>query len=263
MARNPRQFSASGFYHVVCRGNGKQLIFEDDEDRSRFLGIYASALSEADMSSIAWCLMGNHIHLLVRDDTLTLSSMMQKVLCGYAKRYNSRTKHVGHLFQERFYSTPVEDDECLLMTARYIHQNPLKGGLSATLDYRWSSYGEYLGRPGVTETSILLDLHGSVEGFVAFNNDADRTCYRFEGSSRIPNGEVLGFARQVLGEVNPASLKTIERPRRNSLCMRLHDAGLSARQIERLTGIGRGTIEYVIGHARQNLENKPVTFSRV
>jgi len=250
MARNPRQFSASGFYHVVCRGNGRQLIFEDDNDRTRFLGLYESALDETDMSTIAWCLMGNHVHLLVRDDAQALSPMMQKVLCGYAKRYNSRTEHVGHLFQERFYSKPVEDDESLLTTARYIHQNPLKGGLSATLDYRWSSYGEYLGRPGTAETSVLLDLHGSVEGFVAFNNDADRTCYRFEGSSRVPDGEVLGFAQQVLGGIDPASLKTLERSRRNPLCTRLHEAGLSARQIERLTGIGRGTIEYVIGRTR-------------
>lgn len=250
MARNPRQFSESGFYHVVCRGNGRQLIFEDDDDRACFLGLYESTLSGIDMPTIAWCLMGNHVHLLVRDDAQALSPMMQQVLCGYAKRYNSRTKHVGHLFQERFYSTPVEDDESLLMTARYIHQNPFKGGLSATLDYRWSSYGEYLGRPGMTETSVLLDLLGSVGDFVTFNNDADRTCYRFEGSSRIPDGEALGFARQVLGGIDPANLKTLERSRRNPLCTRLHDAGLSARQIERLTGIGRGAIEYAIGHAR-------------
>ena len=262
MVRIPRELSESGLYHVVCRGNGRQIIFEDDADRIRFLDVYASASHDGGMSTIAWCLMDNHVHLLVRDEVDALSTTMQRVLGGYAARYNARTMHVGHLFQERFYSRPIEDEDDLLAAVRYIHQNPLRGGLASSLDFRLSSYAEYLGRRGITDTALVLDLLGGMEEFVRFSRDMDQACYRFEGGRRIPDGEMADVSRQVLGGLDLSCVKALDRATRDTRLARLYEVGLSVRQIERLTGVGRGAIECAIHRSRKNMEYEPVPYSR-
>lgn len=137
-----RKESVGDIYHVMSRGNGRQLIFEDDNDRQFFLYKLQGCLVDAHLDLYAWCLMGNHFHLLVRGDKESLSRCMHRVCSVYARRFNAKTGHVGHLFQDRFKSEPINDESYLLTVVRYIHKNPEKGGLAPMETYKWSSYHE-------------------------------------------------------------------------------------------------------------------------
>lgn len=135
MARPARAASESGYYHVVLRGNGKQLLFEDDIDRHAFVDMAAEQLAKRGIDVIAWCLMDNHVHLLLRDVDMQLSGAMHALATKYAQYFNRRNGHSGHVFQGRFGSFPVNDDAYMLEAVRYIHDNPAKAGVSAASEY--------------------------------------------------------------------------------------------------------------------------------
>lgn len=253
MPRAPRIKSESGYYHVIVRGNGRQLIFNDDEDRYMFITMARAAFSKYPITVIAWCLMGNHVHLLIRDESDNLSMAMQALLTRYARYFNKTSGHVGHVFQERFSASPIESDAYLLEAVRYIHLNPEKGGLGPADAYRWSSFDEYA-MPGASEftwadtTTVLAMLDGP-EGFRSFCADRSRdpyVTYRPESARRIPDEQAATVAAAVMSQLGVASLaavKGLPEVERQEALSALRWEGLSIRQIERLTGIGRNIIE--------------------
>lgn len=242
MPRTERRKSASGFYHVVMRGNGRQNLFEDDADRRAFLSLLQGDAERFGVRVLAWCLMSNHIHLLLEDGDDNLSEMMRSLATGYAQRFNRRGGHVGHVFQQRFYSNPVESEDYLLQAMRYIHDNPAKSGACPAEEYPWSSYHEYVGTSEYADTRLLLEMLGGQEGFVEFSARGREGTYRLPGRPRVPDAMVGEVAEDVLGALSASELKSLDKGRRNVLLRRLWEEGLSVRQIERLTGIGRGTV---------------------
>ena len=248
MPRVARARSESGFYHVVAKGNGGQDLFEDASDYRAFLELVAAAAEKCDVLVHAYCLMSNHVHLLLEDQGGRLSEFMKSLVTGYAMRFNAKASHIGHVFQQRFKSQPVEDEAHLLQAVRYIHNNPAKAGMCPADEYPWSSYHEYAsgiqgasGVQGVATVALVLGMCGGREGFRAFQAESGDD-YRFGQRSRIADGEAREVVRRIRGDIAPGDIKAMERPRRNALLFDLKDAGLSVRQIERLTGIGRGTI---------------------
>ena len=243
MPRSARVKSESGFYHVIAKGSGGQLLFEGPADYRVFLDLLGRAGEKNGVAVIAYCLMSNHVHLLLDDPDDRLSQMMQYLMTCYAQHFNSAGGHIGHVFQQRFKSQPVEDDAYLLQAARYIHNNPAKAGICPAPDYEWSSYHEYVSEaPGVADTVLLLDMCGGVEAFVEFSTSVEDDGYRFSQRFRVPDALVGEVAAAVLGDVAPSSLKAMERSRRNALLCELKDEGLTVRQIGRLTGIGENII---------------------
>ena len=242
MPRLPRRVAKSGFYHVVLYANGRQNLFEEDADRLAFLDMLVTVSRKFGVSIVAWCLMANHVHLLVEDPGGRLSDLMHSLATRYAQRFNRRGGHVGHVFQGRFYSSPVEGEPYLLEAMRYIHNNPAKAGICAAEDYPWSSYHEYVDTPEYADTGLLLEMLGSREAFVRFSGSSERVRYRPPARPRLADSAVEEVAREVLGPLPVSELKGQEKARRNALLCELREAGLSVRQIERLTGIGRGTI---------------------
>ena len=158
MPRVARAKSSSGYYHVMARGSGGQLLFECGEDYAVFLESLGSCADEHSVSLIAYCLMPNHVHLLVRDGDDELGEMMRSLLSGYAQSYNKRTGHVGHVFQQRFKSCPVESDEYLLQLVRYMHENPAKAGICKAEEYWWSSYHESVTGSVRVDTNLVLSM---------------------------------------------------------------------------------------------------------
>ena len=112
--RAARRVSESGYYHVILRGDGKRRIFEDDDDRREFLKLLSEQVVSRGVDIVAWCLMDNHVHLVVQDSSSCLSIAIGSLAMRYAQRFNMRTGHVGHVFQERFKSSPIESDAYLL-----------------------------------------------------------------------------------------------------------------------------------------------------
>lgn len=252
--RSRRAMSESNVYHVISRGTGRQLIFEDDIDRLHFLDLLQQAKERYKCLVYAWCLMGNHVHLLIKSPIPELSSCMKSICGGYALYFNRRHERVGHLFQGRYASEPVNDDAYFLTVLRYIHQNPEKSKLSKTDAYPWSSYCEYAGdftHASLCDTAFALELIGGPKRFVEFHRHIDNSAIcmeidRVEGNWRsIPESVAPRIARGATQIDDLSILKTLDKPARNSAIGKMRKAGLSVRQIERITGISRGIVQSV------------------
>ena len=156
MPREARKISRSGFYHVMIRGVNKEIIFRDDRDREMFLRLLKHYKIKLNCIVHAYCLMNNHVHILVEDNNNKLGELMRNVTSVYAGEFNKKYKRIGHLFQERFKSQNVESDYYLLRVIRYIHRNPEKAGVCITEKYKWSSYSEYIYTNKIAKTTVNL-----------------------------------------------------------------------------------------------------------
>ena len=145
MARPPRPLLDHGCYHLIARGNNRQFLFLDEEAFRYFLGLVARAKTQYPAKLYHYCLMSNHIHLLLEiADGSQLPKFMQGVLQGYARWYCTQQHYSGHVWQGRYKSPLIEHESYYLEAGRYIERNPLRAKLVADLtDYPWSSYGFY------------------------------------------------------------------------------------------------------------------------
>lgn len=145
MPRQPRLESESGYYHVMIRGINKSNIFESELDKEILLHFIREKTEEELCAVYAYCIMDNHLHLVLATLKETLSTVMKKINISYAMSYNTRYKRVGHVFQDRFRSENITDERYLFGVIRYIHNNPLKAKYVKSIkDYKWSSISDYL-----------------------------------------------------------------------------------------------------------------------
>lgn len=245
MPRSARARAESGFYHVIQKGNGGQTLFEDAQDYRAYLDFLSNKSADNGISVLAYCLMSNHVHLLLRDSDGRLSEMMHALTTSYAQHFNKRGGHIGHVFQQRFKSRAIEDDGYLLQALRYIHNNPAKAGVCPAPEYYWSSYREYVGTPVVADTAMILELCGGPDGFAAFSAAADDgpAAYSFGGRERMTDAHAASLAAEILDPLPVSELKSADKPLRNALLWDMRRAGISVRQIARMTGIGKNIIE--------------------
>ena len=248
MPRTSRTRSESGLYHVILRGNGKQLLFESDEDRVSFLSLLRVKTRADGISVIAWCLMSNHIHLLLDDPQDNLSHAMHALATAYARHFNDASGHVGVVFQGRFTSVPIADEHQLLRAVRYIHDNPEKAGVAPTWEYRWSSYKEYLSGAHLISDELVLGLIGGREHFEEFSRSERYSGYYVRSGKRVSDDDAMLAARNVLGDAAPTGLKELPKAERDDALRALRRAGLTCKQIERLTGIGASVISRATAH---------------
>jgi REP-associated tyrosine transposase len=165
MTRPLRILEPDGIYNVGSRGNNKETMFRDGIDWMEFLRLLARVSVRHRWEGWAYCLMGNHFHLVVQLPHLGLSEGMQLLNAGYAVRTNARYKRWGHLVRNRFYSHEVESEEHLLELCRYVVLNPVRAGLcQSPADWSWSSYRATAGfeppHPFLVPDR-LLDLFGT------------------------------------------------------------------------------------------------------
>ena len=140
MPRTARKKCESGIYHIILRGINKQTVFYDDEDREVFLNRLKLIKEEMPYKIYAFCLMDNHIHLLLKETGNSTGKILLKILSSYVFWYNKKYDRCGNLFQDRYKSEPINTDAHLLCAARYIHQNPIKAGIANIIsDCKWSS----------------------------------------------------------------------------------------------------------------------------
>lgn len=141
MPRKPREEAEDAIHHVYSRGNRRQAIFFDDTDRVTYLAHLARVIARKRWRCLAYCLMSNHMHLLIQTPGADLGIGMQRLQSVYAQTFNERHGIDGHLFQGRYGSERVKSDAQLVTTLRYIALNPVEAGLCADArDWRWSSY---------------------------------------------------------------------------------------------------------------------------
>jgi REP element-mobilizing transposase RayT len=251
MGRRARKISLSGIYHAVFRGVNHCYLFEEDSDYEKFLTVLSQTKAAIPFGLYAYCLMPNHVHLLLREDGPgDLSALMHRVLVHYAGWFNRKYARSGALVANRFKSECVDSDAYLLAALRYIHQNPVVAGIAKDVaGYRWSSYNGYIrGTDAILDTGLVLGMfsdgrEAATKGFCEFHQ-------MFDGKERMPSEgklrtaeQVLAGIRAVLGDVPPSAVAAIaDKKERDRLLCLLRDKGFSIRQIERATGISRGVV---------------------
>jgi REP element-mobilizing transposase RayT len=149
MPRQSRIDAPGAFHHVIGRGINRQKIFLDDDDRRNFLDRLATLLTDSGIRCLAWAMLDNHFHLLLRTGTGSVSTLMRRLLTGYAVSHNRRYNRSGHLFQNRYKSILCQEDPYLLELVRYIHLNPLRAGMVSDMNqldaYPFSGHGVLMG----------------------------------------------------------------------------------------------------------------------
>jgi len=246
MARQARPESSTGYYHVMLRGINREYLFKRDKEKKLFLEMLKEQGSEADkfFELAAYCLMDNHVHLMVKAEKAALSKLMKVVSLKFAAHYNRIHNRIGPVFGDRFRSEGIEDDAYLLGAIRYIHMNPVKAKITDDMSqYMWSSYNEYL--HGIkyldeSQRSFMLEMfNGKLQSFIAFHARDDDTEHletpedtaknRRELASRIMESfcveKGITTAKELVS--NPALFE--------EMCRRLTEkAGLSLRQTAEL-----------------------------
>jgi REP element-mobilizing transposase RayT len=173
MAYPPRLQIEKGFYHIIQRGNARQRIFDDDRDHEAFLERLRDCARLLACRVHAYCLMGNHVHLLLETRKPTLSAFGQRLFASYTLWYNRKHRRTGHLLQGRFKSFLVDSDGYLAEVSRYIHLNPVRARMVEKPEaYRWSSLGAYVRRgggvPWVRTREVLERFEGSRKAYLEY-----------------------------------------------------------------------------------------------
>jgi len=246
MPRHAREKSKTGIYHIIVRGINRQDIFQDDEDKRVYLERLSRYKKEYSFELYAYCLMNNHVHLVVKEMDESISGLMKRIGTSYAFWYNKKYKRVGHLFQDRYKSETIGDDAQLLATIRYIHQNPIKVGLQVD---DWTSYLDYMEGGGITDTGFIMDMFGEDpetrrKSFSAYMNVADNgKCFEYENMNRITDEDAKKLILQIGHIQYCQDLQNLVKSDRDSVVRKLKEEGLSIRQLERLAGLNRGVIQ--------------------
>lgn len=245
MPRQARVRSESGYTHLIVRGIGRQVLFEAREDYQFYLTILERYSQETGIRVCPYCLMENHVHLLVYDENERIALMMKKLGVRYSQYFNRKYKRQGHLFQDRYLSEPIDDERYLLTVLRYILNNPRKAGIYAA-EYEWSSYRVYVQPSSFVDTAMFRELIGDKEAYAAFlEAPNDEQCLDYE-PRRKDDEWAKGIIRKRLEGESGTVLQSFDRARRNEALAQLLRDGLSIRQIERLTGISRGVIQGIM-----------------
>lgn len=182
MARPLRIEYPGAVYHVTSRGNARQEVFVDDEDRTVFLGILTKTIDRFNWLCHAYCLMGNHYHLLIETVDPTLARGMRHLNGVYTQAFNRCHKRNGHLFQGRYKAILVEKDSHLLELARYVVLNPVRARMARSCkDWRWSSYRA---TAGLESASSLVTTGWVLSQFAQSPSKARQTYRRFVSAGR-------------------------------------------------------------------------------
>jgi REP element-mobilizing transposase RayT len=164
MPRKARTEVEGGLYHVLTRGNNRRRIFNSSDDFEKFLSLLAVQKIKLVFFLYAYCLMTNHVHLLLERQANAVGRIMHRLLTGYAQYYNRRHRRVGHLFQGRYKAILCQSDRYLSELVRYIHLNPVRAGIvSQPEDYKYSSHRAYLGMEaaGIVDVDPVLRHFGA------------------------------------------------------------------------------------------------------
>ena len=245
MPRQARKKSESGIYHVMLRGINQQQIFEDTEDCDKFIQILQESKAVSDFKIFAYCLMSNHIHLLIKFEKEPIEQVFKRIGARYVYWFNVKYQRVGHLFQDRFKSEPVEDDSYFLTVLRYIHQNPVKAGICKNVeDYKYSSYQEYIEKPWLVDVDFVFDMISKKE-FIKYNNEANfDKCLEVEETPkiRVTDEQAKRIIKKVSNCENLAEFQKLDSKSRDEYIAIFKQNGLSIRQISRLTGVSFGIV---------------------
>lgn len=261
MPRQKRQKSETGIYHVILRGINKQIIFEDVEDYKKLLGTIESYKKKCGFKIYAYCLMGNHIHLLIEVGSESLGCIFRKIGSKYVLWYNKKYQRSGHLFQGRFKSEVVENEQYFFTLLRYIHQNPVKGQIVKHVkDYPWTSYEAYMKGSGLCDTQrvieyLSLDLDkGRVMIQEMLNALTDEKCLEYDDAYTMSDANASTLIKELTDLERTKTIGELDQKERNLLLFHLKGKGITYKQMARLTGVTFSVIKQVLSSEKIETE---------
>ena len=247
MPRKSRILGDSGIYHVMLRGINRNTIFLEGNDYHYFLTLLKRFKAKSRFKLHAYCLMPNHIHLLIESGDEPLATIFQRIGPAFVYWYNQKYQRVGHLFQDRFRSEVVDSDPYFITVLRYILQNPVKAGLCEWAeDYAFSSAREYLtGGNGITDTDFARDVLGETDIKTFLHQESEDKCLDLPAAGPFKLTDQA--ARQLVGEALGADYfydPQADVP--EALFPLIRDflsAGISVRTLNKVSGIPKSLIE--------------------
>jgi len=263
MPRQRRKLSKTGIYHIMLRGNERKSLFPEDEDYRKFLQILTMKKREDSFLLYAYCLMGNHLHLLIREKKQNISQIMKRINIAYAYYFNKKYRRVGHVFQDRFKSESIEEESYLLSVIRYIHNNPLQAKMvNDPILYPWSSYHFYLdeNKKSIIDKEDILTIFSSkmpkaIRLFEVFSQKPSIAIGLEYRLNYLPEKEmthdeqVQDYIRRYIKE-KKLNIEDISKKQniqhRDDLILNLKKkSNLSIREIAEILGINRGIVSRI------------------
>ncbi|MCI1722342.1 MAG: transposase [Lachnospiraceae bacterium] len=249
MPRVSRLPSTTGIFHVMQRGANRQDLFFDDEDRHQYLRLLQYALEEGTFTLHAFCLMSDHVHLLISEsEGSCISSFMHGIDTRYARYYNTKYERIGPVFNDRFLSKPVEDTAYYLCVLRYIAYNPVKAGLCReAFRYPWGSLYAFGTPKELTDSARVCSISqmNQTDLIRCLNHTNGQDGLVLENEERQPlisDARALNVYRTVSETENPADFALFSKEKKGCILRKMTEARCSLRQIARLLGISRKQI---------------------
>jgi REP element-mobilizing transposase RayT len=246
MPRSERKLSSTGIYHVMLRGINQQNIFEDDADRRIFLECVAVSKELSGFRLYAYCLMSNHLHLLIEDGDEPLSIAFRRIGARYVFRYNWKYERNGHLFQDRYKSEPVESDNHFMAVLRYIYQNPVKSGLSTDVsNYPWSSYHLLDQCDGLVDNARLFEIMplADIRKFVKAQTDETFLDVKIGRRPAYSDKKAAEILTEICGAKNITQFQRLSKENQSLAVRKLKERKVPVRQQTRITGLSKGVVE--------------------
>ena len=259
MPRAPRTFCDSKIYHIIIKGIDNQDIFYDNQDRCVFLENIRKSQKQYTYTVFAYCLMNNHVHMVIRVDDNLLSKSIQSLTVRYVYYFNKKYNREGPFVRNRFKSKKVQTKDYFLEVCRYVHRNPEKANVEKTENYRWSSYKDYvtLNKKGITSTDVLMYYFNNnryefekytlgIEKSYEINNFAD-----FELLQKLTDEQLIDI---IIKKFNIKSTESIPKYLKNhsneeeiEIVKEIGNiGGTNPRQISRVLGINRNKIYKIL-----------------
>ena len=250
MPRTARKISRSNIYHVILRGINRQTIFEDDGDRHYFMTVLQYYKGISGYKLHAFCLMGNHVHLLIEPAGEPLGQIFKRVGVRYVNWYNRKYERSGHLFQDRFRSENVDSEQYYRIVLRYILQNPMKAGLERQPgSWRWSSFLAYQkGAGSITDTQYAIDVFGSRENLIRFVLQGSDDLVMDEESydPRFREDRPKRVMKRITDCDNVSAFQQLDRKLQRDYVRQMYDEDVTLSQITRLTGMPKTTVYRIL-----------------
>jgi len=261
MPRYPRKYSKTGIYHIMLRGNERKDIFINEEDKGKFIKIVFKKKEDEAFKLYAYCIMNNHVHLVIKEQNEPISRIVKKITTSYAYYFNAKYKRVGHLFQDRYKSETIEDEPYLLSVIRYIHNNPEKAKITKKEKYKWSSYSNYIDilnhHIEIPEIKEILELFSSniekaLKEFIYYSNKYEEKNFLEMKETIKSEIDEENVNEYIDGYLKSRNLKKEDLRRREhnkqkeDLIQQLKKrSNLSKRKIAILIGVNRETVRRV------------------
>ena len=245
----------------MLRGNERKDIFIDKQDKGKFIKIVFKKKRDEAFKLYAYCIMNNHLHLVIKEQKEPISQIIKKIATSYAYYFNNKYKRVGHLFQDRYKSETIEDEPYLLSVIRYVHNNPEKAEITKKEKYKWSSYSNYIDIlnhhreiPEIKEILEIfsLDTKKALKEFIHYSNKYEEKNFlemketvKSEINEENVNEYINGYLKS--RNLKKEDLKRREHTKqKEDLIQRLKKrSNLSKRKIAILIGVNRETVRKV------------------